>query len=265
MIRLEPKLPGESRDHQHDWSTFLGDDTIASQTTTSSDLTVASSAIAEGDRAIVFRLSGGTAGTVARVTQLITTAGGNVESQLFTLAIEAAEEPVSVAEVKANLKIEDDDDDALIAGQIRAARAYVENATGHVLVRRHLQTWFPDFNRRLIIWAAPFVSIDALTYYDTDEAGQTYEDAIARRWSAGTEILPAAGGCWPALSRHGGVIADWTGGYLEGEAPEQALQAIQLLAGHWYENRETVNIGNISTELPHGVDALCRQIKLMRV
>lgn len=50
---------------------------------------------------------------------------------------------------------------------------------------------------------------------------------------------------------------------VEGEAqPREILftagiwQAMLLLIGHWYGNREGVNIGNITSEVPLGVDAL---------
>jgi uncharacterized phiE125 gp8 family phage protein len=38
--------------------------------------------------------------------------------------------------------------------------------------------------------------------------------------------------------------------------PSRYKQAILLLVGHWYENREAVNIGNIVNTLPLAVDAL---------
>ncbi|GKX58349.1 head-tail connector protein [Leminorella grimontii] len=34
--------------------------------------------------------------------------------------------------------------------------------------------------------------------------------------------------------------------------------ALMLLVGHWYENREPVNIGNITTTLSFGVEALLK-------
>ncbi len=39
-------------------------------------------------------------------------------------------------------------------------------------------------------------------------------------------------------------------------APEDIQQAVLLLVGHWYENRETVNVGNITSELPLTTHAL---------
>ncbi|MDW2745141.1 head-tail connector protein [Atlantibacter subterraneus] len=35
--------------------------------------------------------------------------------------------------------------------------------------------------------------------------------------------------------------------------------AMLLLIGHWYANREAVNVGNITSELPLGVEALLMQ------
>jgi hypothetical protein len=59
MIRLEPKRPDETRRLGHDWSAFLGTDTIASQTTTSSDVTITGAAL-NGTQATQFTVSGGT-------------------------------------------------------------------------------------------------------------------------------------------------------------------------------------------------------------
>lgn len=53
---------------------------------------------------------------------------------------------------------------------------------------------------------------------------------------------------------------------VEGEMPPREIlftsgiwAAMLLLIGHWYANREAVNVGNITSELPLGVDALLMQ------
>jgi len=38
--------------------------------------------------------------------------------------------------------------------------------------------------------------------------------------------------------------------------PAPVEQAMLLLIGHWFENREAVNVGNIITSFPLGVDRL---------
>jgi uncharacterized phiE125 gp8 family phage protein len=40
------------------------------------------------------------------------------------------------------------------------------------------------------------------------------------------------------------------------DVPEPIRHAILMLAAFWHENRETVNIGNITSALPFTVDAL---------
>lgn len=42
----------------------------------------------------------------------------------------------------------------------------------------------------------------------------------------------------------------------EWEAPEDIKQAVLLLVGHWFENREAVVVGTITAEVKLGVDAL---------
>ncbi|BBV75139.1 hypothetical protein STW0522RAO56_11930 [Raoultella planticola] len=37
---------------------------------------------------------------------------------------------------------------------------------------------------------------------------------------------------------------------------DDILLALMLLVGHWYENREPVNVGNIVTPFPFGFDSL---------
>lgn len=66
-----------------------------------------------------------------------------------------------------------------------------------------------------------------------------------------------------------GYVEKYCDGYLvlsltpvvEGECPPRELlfkpaiwSAILLLVGHWYSNREAVNVGNITSEIPLGVD-----------
>lgn len=47
--------------------------------------------------------------------------------------------------------------------------------------------------------------------------------------------------------------------------PASIKHAIKLMVGHYYENREPVNIGNITTELPLGVADLLGQYRSIKV
>ena len=47
-----------------------------------------------------------------------------------------------------------------------------------------------------------------------------------------------------------------------GSAPKPLHQAILMLVAHWFQNRETVNVGNIVTELDYAVKALLQRYRV---
>lgn len=257
MVRLEPKAPGEIRNFQLDWSDFLGADTIASSAVTVAGVTLVSST--NNTTSVTVAVSGGTAGTLAKITNTITTASGLVETEIFTLPIYVVSEPVSINECKWQLGIVDDDtQDALIASYIRSARAYVESESGYVFVRRSftdsLDSW-PDF---LSINRRPLISVDSIAYTDSAGAQQTlspveYYTALSLR-----RVTPVT--AFPTLGTGGAATVTYTAGFDEGEQAEElelARQAIFLLVAHWFANRETVSIGNLAAvEVPFAARAV---------
>jgi hypothetical protein len=115
-ISLLPKLAGEVRRYGHDWTAFLGDDTIASQSNTITGATLDSATIDTGSQSVVFTISGGTAGTAARLTHTITTAAGDHETEVFRIPI-GAEEPVTLREAKAQTNMVYDDSEEYLIGK----------------------------------------------------------------------------------------------------------------------------------------------------
>ena len=55
-------------------------------------------------------------------------------------------------------------------------------------------------------------------------------------------------------------------GYAEDEDSillgDDVKAAMLLLIGHWYANREAVNIGNITTEIPFAIEALLQPYRI---
>lgn len=240
MIRLEPMRSGETRDYQHDWSPFLGADTIASQTTVGTGITVASSTIDPGSQSITMELTAVTAGT-AQIVQTITTVGGQVEKEVFTLAIRDAEEPVSLAEAKEHLRKTTDDEDALIASYVSAARRWVEEYTGHILVRRVVTQRFADWGDYLALSGNPISALTSIVYTDADGEDAEYEDGVLRNVVYPAAVYPPYGGQFPTLGNDGTITATFTAGYAEGEVPEQAVHAIKILITSMYEGRGSMS------------------------
>lgn len=176
-----------------------------------------------------------------------------------------AVEPVSVAEAKLHLRVDVADDDALIGALVQAGREVVESRTGRALIT---QTWDVFWDG----WPAgdvmelplpPLQSVTSVTYFDTEGTEATL--GTASYWvdtsSTPGRVVLYDGSTWPstALRASNGVKVRMTAGYgTAGTAtPARLRAAVNLLAGHWYENREAVVVtGAQAVELPFAVKAL---------
>lgn len=170
-------------------------------------------------------------------------------------------EPISLAQAKAQLRIVDDtSEDALITGLIKAAREWVENYTGHVLVQREIVEQRDAFGTFLELHRRPIVSVDEVGYVDSNGSAQTYADFVPQISRFPARIFPAVTGSWPSLWTYGGVTVTYTAGYAAGEEPQPLLQAMLLLVGHWYTNREGA-AERAQQEIPFAVTSLCDQYR----
>jgi uncharacterized phiE125 gp8 family phage protein len=71
------------------------------------------------------------------------------------------------------------------------------------------------------------------------------------------ELRPAPGSYWPLEAWGRSVRVRYAVEYSDGQVPADSVRvAVLLLAGHWYANRESVIVGTISSEAPHGVEML---------
>ncbi len=68
-----------------------------------------------------------------------------------TLLTGPALEPVSLADVKAHLRVDHDDDDALLTAAIVAARVHVESATRRVLIEQEWRIYLDRWPRKRIL------------------------------------------------------------------------------------------------------------------
>jgi len=181
--------------------------------------------------------------------------------------------PLSLAEAKMHLRISENDtaEDALITSLIAAATLHVEQLTGRRLVS---QTWsksldaFPKCGGAIELLLPPVKSISAITFIDVD-GSELAIDESAYELDAQSEtawVIPAYGFVWPASrERANAVSVNFTTGYgAAEEVPENIKAAMKFLIGHWHENREAVNVGNIITPFPYAVEALLSPFRVMR-
>lgn len=235
-LRWESKRPDEVRDYRHDWTNYLDGDTIATSTVTvSDDLTLDDD---ENDTtSVTVWLSGGESGTLGRVTNTITTAGGRTETEVFTLFVSSYPEPLSLDQAKAHLRKLTDDEDALICTYVRAAREWVENWTGRILVRRPITETFAAFGDYLTLTHRPVSALGDVTYTNEDGDETAYEAGVLRTFAYPARVYPPTGATFPTLGTDGGITVIYTAGYAEGEVPDVMVLAMKVLLTGIYANR----------------------------
>ena len=76
--------------------------------------------------------------------------------------------------------------------------------------------------------------------------------------------MPAPGNAWPTpRNQNAAVMVDFVAGYANPAAvPAELTLALRLLVGHWYENRQAVNVGVISSTLQIAFDELVQPYRL---
>lgn len=251
-IRWEAKRPDEVRDYTHDWSAFLVDDTIISATVTVDGVTKDSD---DNDTtSVTVWLSGGDEGDLAHVTMTIETAGGRTETERFFLFVSDYEEPISLADAKAHLRALDDSEDNLIAGYIRAAREWVEDYTGHVLLRRLLTEEFQEFGDYLTLWHRPVISVEAVDYIDADGADAEFEDFAFASGQYPMRVYPVSS--FPTLGDNGAITATFVAGYADGEHPEPLLHAVKVILTGMFMHR-----GGGWDDAEKAAKALCKNFR----
>lgn len=267
MIILEPpKRADEKRRYRHDWSPFLGTDTIASQTTTSSDVTIVSSAIdaGGGSQAIDFVVQGGTDGQTATITQAIVTAAGDHETETFVLPV-GLDEPVSLSEAKAQVRMTNDDsEDTFIASLIPSARAYVERVSRYFLVAASRTETFQAFGDFLELYRRPIASVDGVFYGPVgDDTDTEYTGFVAGLGRFPFRIYPAMDTSFPDLNDGEVVTVQYTSGAVSPLSEEYliAKRAILLLIGHWFEYREAAQAGVVSPEVAFSISSLLDELR----
>jgi hypothetical protein len=186
----------------------------------------------------------------------------------------ASFEPLTLAELKLHLRVDDDTENTLIASLQTAARTYVEARTNHILCTRafYLEaSAFPTQGGPIVFPIGPVTAVSALQYVDS--ATNTAITMSSSGYRLQSNLLPsrlrlALGTSeWPdAAVIDDAVRVTATVGYANQAAvPEQAKHAIRLLAGHWFENREGVVNGTISSDVKIAVEALLRSLWLAEV
>lgn len=182
-------------------------------------------------------------------------------SGIQTIA-EPGVEPVTAAEVRAQVRLDDDTDDAVVTSIIIAARNWAENYTGRVFINRTMRMWLdgtPAHTERLSegirtapymvnnvgyveIGASPVVSVESIKYFDDADTEYTWDSSnyYADIVRDPARIVLRDGGTFPTdLRRANGLQINFTAGYgaSRNTIPEALRMAVLQYSAFLYEHR----------------------------
>jgi uncharacterized phiE125 gp8 family phage protein len=179
-------------------------------------------------------------------------------------------EPLSTEEAKKHLNIGDDDDadDTQIDSFVKAARIYCETRTNRAFINTTFDQVYDCFPGVFRPARSPLVSVTSITYTATDGTSTTLsasEYVVDIKREPG-RICNAYGYTWPSVRGiQNAVTVRFVAGYgaAASSVPETLRQAMLLLVGHFYENREALVVGTISGAISFAVDSLLASEQIM--
>lgn len=154
-----------------------------------------------------------------------------------------ASEPVTTEEAKTHLHVDGTSEDEYIATLITAARQWVERYTSRGLITQTIKEYydrFPPVGERLTLTVGVVASVTTVKYYlSTTLTDWTDINYIVDNTGDQANISEALNIIWPIPDyRANAVEIVYVVGSTAPDVPAAIKQAILLLVGSMYENRE---------------------------
>lgn len=154
-------------------------------------------------------------------------------------------------------------EDTLLTALITTAREYCEAFQNRAYINQTWDLWLDAFPAEdyIRIPLPPLVSVSSIKYYDTANtvATMTATDYFVDDKSEPGRVVLAYGKTWPTttLRPANGVVVEFVAGYGAAAAsvPKKVIQAMLLLIGHWFKQREAT-AENVPKEIEFAVKSL---------
>jgi uncharacterized phiE125 gp8 family phage protein len=166
--------------------------------------------------------------------------------------------PISVAEAKAQMRVEGNDDDTIIERLVNTAVAFVDvqGVLGRAMITQTWGEWLAPNPSTVLLSLGPVQSVSAIKYYDVDGVLQTATLADFNVFGTPNRITitPKTGKAWPVTqNRDDAIKIEYVIGYgaSSTSVPQTVRHALMMLVAHWYENRETTQEKQMQ-DLPYG-------------
>lgn len=175
-----------------------------------------------------------------------------------TIVTAAASYPVLLSDAKEHIRVSITDDDLRIDGMIGAATRHCEQIARKSFVTQTLAVTLDDWPNELGFYLKrpPIASVTSITYTDEDGDSDTVSSDDYIVDTANGRIALKAASTWPnvTLQRIAGVVIQYVAGYGDrNDVPDEVKQAILLVVGDWYENRENMLVGVTSKTIDYSV------------
>lgn len=178
------------------------------------------------------------------------------------ISAEPSVEPISLTDAKLHLRVDTSDDDAYITMLITAARQWVEQMSNLCIIQQTVVEKFNSFPAYgyFNLAKSPVISVDSIQYTDTNGDTQTWAsteydtDLVSKP----ARIMPKFAKTYPstrvALTP---VSITYKAGFgaAATSVPVPIIQAMKLLIGEMYENRQALT-NNANTPKMGAVEKL---------
>ena len=172
-------------------------------------------------------------------------------------------EPLQVSEVRRHLALDDSYYDDYISSLVQVTRALAQSHTHRQLVTATYDVKLdslPAGQETLCLPFGQLQSVTSVSYTDAAGSSQTFSSSnydVSTAREPGT-IRPSYGQVWPAarIQQEAATIRFVCGYGAAGSVPQALKQAMLLMIGDYFNNREQTIIGTSVAELPQGAKAL---------
>lgn len=174
-------------------------------------------------------------------------------------------EPLTLDEAKVQCRQYSNDYDAEIASLITAAREKLEYDTGRTFCTSTIVEKFDSWPESFIeLHAWPVASVTSIAYLDTAGNSQTWSSSnyTLDVGQVTPVIWPAYQVAWPAIrGTQNAITVTYVAGYVsQALVPGIAKQAMLLNIRHWFDNKASVVVGAITSDVSMGYEALVRNL-----
>jgi uncharacterized phiE125 gp8 family phage protein len=188
----------------------------------------------------------------------------------FQLVEGPESEPITVAEARMHLRVDDTEEDAYIGTLVGAARRWIERTHGLSLVSQTFDGSVDAFpwDGVIKIDKYPLRSVTSITYHDEDLTTSTVLSASSYQVDTAKRpplIALKSGSSWPTASLRAtsGVVVRFVAGYGTAEdVPEDIRHALKLLVAQMYNFREPEVVGTVVARVQYAVDSLLADHRL---